>query len=131
MAQLALRAACVWPRRPGSAVITALAPFWSLPQTTKRCAPSACPYSVCPKAPDRLYSEPFNTHKTQNGLHVCHGMMVLSQGPDERSPGVLSHNLSVCESTQERVCTWAFFLTLPRICNWLLWDAIFQVSSSE
>lgn len=30
-------------------------------------------------------------------------MMVLSQGLDERSPGVLSHNLSVCESTQERV----------------------------
>lgn len=93
--------------------------------------PSVFPYSVCPNAPDHLYSEPFNTHKTQNGLHVCHGMMVLSQGLDERSPRVFSQNLSVCESTQERVCTWAFFLTLPRICNWLLWDTVLQVSSSE
>ena len=76
-AQLRLRAACVWPRRPGSAV------------------------------------------------------MVPSQGPDERSPRVLSQNLSVCESIQERVCTWAFFLTLSRICNWLSWNTVLQVSSSE
>lgn len=81
-------------------------------------APSVFPYSVCPNAPNPLYSrpfskdnlrQPFNTHEIQTGLHICPGMVLLPQDPARRLPTTflqgLSQNVAVCMADQELVCT--------------------------